>query len=285
MTTITMFHDVVRLEEKMLVESAGRRNVDVRLVDTRNMRLDSHGGLDGYLEAGGVAFQRSVSYYRHLHVTAYLEYMGVRVVNGLQTVIVAGNKMLTTMALARDGVPTPRTLVAFSKERALDAFTELGGRAVLKPVMGSWGRLVALLDSKAAAQAVIEDREEMGPIHQVYYLQEYVRRPPRDIRSFVVGDRVVAAIYRYQPPDDWRTNTARGGKAEPCQITRELEDVSMKAAEAVGGGVLGVDAMETEDGLIVHEVNHNPEFRNSVKVTGIDIAGHMIDYVAGLAKR
>ncbi len=282
MVTVTMLHDVVRVEEKMLVEAASRRGIDLRLVDTRNLRLDSHGMPEG---VEGVAFQRSVSYYRHLHVTAYLEYKGIRVVNGLQTVIVAGNKMLTTMALVRAGVPTPRTIVAFSIEGALDAFSELGGKAVLKPVMGSWGRLVALLDSRASAKSVLEDREAMDPIYQVYYLQEYVRRPPRDIRSFVVGDRVVAAIYRYQPPDDWRTNTARGGRAEPCEITKELEDISLRAAEAVGGGVLGVDAMETEEGLLVHEVNHNPEFRNSVNVTGIDIAGHMIEYVAEQAKR
>jgi len=283
MVTVTILHDVVRIEEKMLVESAARMGIDVKLVDTRNMVLDSHGSPGGIVD--GVAFQRSVSYYRHLHVTAYLEYAGVTVVNGLQTVIVAGNKMLTTLALARSGVPTPRTLVAFSRDGALSAYESLGGKAVLKPVLGSWGRLVALLDSRAAAQAVLEDREEMGPIHQVYYLQEYVRRPPRDIRSFVVGDRVVAAIYRYQPPDDWRTNTARGGRAEPCPITKELEDISLRAAEAVGGGVLGVDAMETEEGLLVHEVNHNPEFRNSVRVTGIDIAGQMMEYVAGIAKR
>ncbi|HEU17010.1 MAG TPA: lysine biosynthesis protein LysX [Nitrososphaeria archaeon] len=285
MVKITMLHDVVRLEEKMLVDAASKRNIDVKLVDTRSIRLDSHGSIDGVVDAGDVAFQRSVSYYRHLHVTAYLEYLGVPVVNSLQTVTVAGNKMLTTMALVRSKVPTPRTLVAFSRDGAMDAYSELGGTAVLKPVMGSWGRLVALLDSRAAAQAVFEDREEMGPIHQVYYLQEYVRRPPRDIRTFVVGDRVVAAIYRYQPPDDWRTNTARGGMAEPCEVTRELEDISLRAAQAVGGGVLGVDAMETDDGLLVHEVNHNPEFRNSVKVTGIDIAGHMIEYVASQAKR
>ncbi|MGC8555878.1 MAG: lysine biosynthesis protein LysX [Conexivisphaera sp.] len=283
MVRITMLHDVIRLEEKMLVESASKRNVEVKMLDTRELSLDTRAGADGLVE--GVAFQRSVSYYRHLHATAYLEYSGVTVVNGLQTVIIAGNKMLTTMALMRRGVPTPRTIVTFSKERAMGAYESLGGRAVLKPVLGSWGRLVALLDSRAAAQAVLEDREEMGPIYQVYYMQEYVRRPPRDIRAFVVGDQVVAAIYRYQPPDDWRTNTSRGGRAEPCPITRELEDVSLKAAEAVGGGVLGVDAMETEEGLLVHEVNHNPEFRNSVRVTGIDIAGHMIEYVAGLAKR
>ena len=285
MVKVTMLHDIVRVEEKMLLEAAAKRNIEVKLVDTRNLTLDSHGPVDGVVEPGSVAFQRSVSYYRHLHVTAYLEYKGVPVVNSLNTVIVAGNKMLTTMALVRAHVPTPRTIVAFSMDGAMRAYSELGGVAVLKPVLGSWGRLVALLDSRAAAQAVLEDREEMGPIHQVYYLQEYVRRPPRDIRTFVVGDQVVAAIYRYQPPDDWRTNTARGGKAEPCEVTKELEDISIRAAEAVGGGVLGVDAMETDEGLLVHEVNHNPEFRNSVRVTGIDIAGHMIEYVASQAKR
>ena len=164
------------------------------------------------------------------------------------------------------------------------ALGELGYPAVLKPAVGSWGRLAALLKDEDFARAIIEDREYMHPSYQVYYLQEYVKRPPRDIRTFVIGDRTVAAIYRTSA-GDWRTNTARGGKAEPCKITKEIDDISVKAAKAVEGRFVGVDLMESKDGLVCHEVNNTTEFKNSVPATGIDIPGLAVDYLASLDKR
>lgn len=284
MAGLVLLHDVVRVEEKMLVEAASRMNVDLKLLDSRELLLDSGSAPSELL--GSPVLQRSVSYYRNLHTTAYIEMKGGTVVNSFRTTLISGNKLLTTLALEAAGVPTPRTYVAFSKEKAMEGFQALGGKAVLKPVLGSWGRMVALLDSQAGALSVLEDREEMDPLYQVYYLQEYVDRPPRDIRIFVVGSRAIAAIYRYQPPGDWRTNTARGGRAEPCEITKEMEDVAVRAAEAVGGGALGIDMMESEErGLLVHEVNHNTEFRNSVRATGVDIAGAIIEYAVQAGRR
>ena len=155
---------------------------------------------------------------------------------------------------------------------------------VVKPVVGSWGRLSALMKDGDAARAIIEDREHMFPLYQIYYLQEFVKRPPRDIRTFVIGGRTVAAIYRYSSTD-WRTNTARGGKAEKCSITSELDDLSVKSAEAVGGEFVGVDLMEGRDGLVVHEVNNTTEFKNTVPATGVDIPGMVIDYLISIQKR
>jgi [lysine-biosynthesis-protein LysW]--L-2-aminoadipate ligase len=164
------------------------------------------------------------------------------------------------------------------------ALSKLGYPAVLKPAVGSWGRLAALLKDEDFARAIIEDREYMHPSYQVYYLQKYVKRPPRDIRTFVIGDRTVAAIYRTSA-GDWRTNTARGGKAEPCKITKEIDDISLKAAKAVDGRFVGVDLMESKEGLVCHEVNNTTEFKNSVPATGIDIPGLAVDYLASLGKR
>ncbi len=280
---LTLLHDIVRFEEKLLVKAARSRGYDVKLVDARNLILDPEDDLPEDLK--GPVLQRCVSYYRNLHTTAYVEFKGGFIVNDLKTTLISGNKFLTTLALRSAGVPTPRTLFSFSKDGALEAFRALGGRAVLKPVMGSWGRLVALLETASAAKSVLEDREEMYPLYQIYYLQEYVDRPPRDIRAFVVGEDVVAAIYRYQPPGDWRTNTSRGGRAESCPVTKEIEDLAMKAAGAVGGGVLGVDMMEVDGDLVVHEVNHTTEFRNSVRVTGIDIPGRIVEYAVDGSRR
>lgn len=280
---ISILYDVIRWEEKALYRAAIKRGIETNLIDVRDLEMDSEAAHNR--RYGDVLLQRTVSYYRSLHSTAFFEFLGKKVVNPLDVSIVAGNKLFSTLALRKHGVPTPRTIVSFSKGSALRALDKLGGKAVIKPVQGSWGRLVALLTDRTTATAILEDRELMHPVYQVFYLQEYVNRPPRDIRTFVIGDRVVAAIYRYQPTDDWRTNTSRGGRAEKCEITNELEDISLRAAKAIGEGIFGVDLMESEKGLLVHEVNNTTEFRNTVPVTGVDIPGMIIDYIRGLKVR
>jgi [lysine-biosynthesis-protein LysW]--L-2-aminoadipate ligase len=155
----------------------------------------------------------------------------------------------------------------------------------LKPVVGSWGRLIALIKDADSARSIIEGREYLHPIQQVYYLQEKIKRPERDIRCYVIGEQAVAAMYRNAPADDWRTNTARGGTAEKLSVTSELEDLSVRAAQAVGGGAFGVDLMETEAGLVVHEVNHTTEFKNLVRVTGVDIPRLLLEYTQQRAKQ
>ncbi|MEM4150620.1 MAG: RimK family alpha-L-glutamate ligase, partial [Conexivisphaerales archaeon] len=204
---------------------------------------------------------------------------GTPVVNSMEILEITGNKAFTLLKLREHGVPIPHTYVTFDVGKALESFKSLGGRAVIKPVMGSWGRMVGLLETENSAKAVLEDRLYMDPLYQVYYMQEYVRRPPRDIRAFVVGKRVIAAIYRYQPETDWRTNTALGGRAENCPVTGEIEDLALRAATAIGDGIYGVDIMENENGMVVHEVNGTVEFKNSVPVTGVDIHGKIVEYL------
>ena len=234
--------------------------------------------------ADRVVLQRSVSYFRNVHSTAALESAGHRVVNSFSCAWICGNKLFGSLELVKHKVPTPRTVLAMAEDSALRSIEDMGYPVVVKPVVGSWGRLSALLKDQDAAKAVIEDREHMFPLYQIYYLQEFVQRPPRDIRSFVLGGKTIAAIYRYSS-SDWRTNTARGGKAEKCKITSELDDLSVRAAEAVGGEFVGVDLMEGEAGLLVHEVNNTTEFKNTVPATGIDIPGMIIDYLISVQKR
>ena len=234
--------------------------------------------------ADRVVLQRSVSYFRNVHSTAALESAGHRVVNSLSCAWVCGNKLFGSLELVKHKVPTPKTVLAMAEDSALRSIDDMGYPVVVKPVVGSWGRLSALLKDQDAARAVIEDREHMFPLYQIYYLQEFVKRPPRDVRSFVLGGKTIAAIYRYSS-EDWRTNTARGGKAENCKVTSELDDLSVRAAEAVGGEFVGVDLMEGEAGLLVHEVNNTTEFKNTVPATGVDIPGMIIDYLISVQKR
>ncbi len=245
------------------------------MVDCKSLSIN----LDKTEESYGTAIQRCVSYYRSLHSTAALEGKGVNVINSLNTSIFAGNKLFTHMLLVKNGIPTPFSAVAFSEEAALETLEKRGYPMVLKPTVGSWGRMIALLNDRDSAQGIMETRETMYPIYQVYYLEEFVNRPPRDIRAIMIGDQVVAAIYRYSGDGQWKTNMALGGKAEPLKVTKELEDICIKAKNAVQGQIVGVDLMESkENGLVVHEVNNTTEYKNTVRVTGVDIPALMIDY-------
>lgn len=287
MTKIGLVYDRIRWDEKALIRAASKAKVELKIVDPKATFLDTAVDQKKLIaEYGEVVLQRCVSYFRGLHVTAVLENSGLHVINPLHVSITCGNKLYTTLALTRAGIPTPKTLVAFTEEGVHKAMEDLGYPAVSKPVVGSWGRLITLVKDKDSAQALVESREQMNnALLQTYYLQEYVERPPRDLRILVVGDEVVAASYRYSHEDEWRTNVARGGTSEPCTVTKEIEDIALKAAETVGGGVLDVDCMESKKGLMVHEVNSTVEFRGLYSATKVDIPGRIIKYAVEVGKK
>jgi [lysine-biosynthesis-protein LysW]--L-2-aminoadipate ligase len=188
------------------------------------------------------------------------------------------------MALLKHNVPTLKTRIAFTAESALQTIEEMGYPVVLKPAIGSWGRLIARANDRSAAEAILEHKETLGSYHHsVFYIQEYVEKPGRDIRSFVVDGETICAIYRHSK--HWITNTARGGKATNCPVDGEVGDLSARAAQAVGGGVVAIDLFETEDrGILVNEVNYTMEFRNSIEPTGVNIPDRVIDYLIKVAR-
>ena len=232
-----------------------------------------------------VILERSVSTSRGLYALRMLEAAGNVTINRYQTASTCADKLLTTTALQQAGVPQPRVQVAFTTESALKAIEDMGYPVVLKPVVGSWGRLLARINDRDAAEAVLEHKEVLGSYqHSIIYIQEMIRKPGRDIRAFVVGDECICAIYRNA--EHWITNTARGGKASNCPVTPELNALCLKAAQAVGGGVLAVDVLEDPDrGLLVNEINHTMEFRNSIAPTGVDIPGRVVDYALDIANK
>jgi len=284
MVTIGLVYDQLRPDERMIIDAAKKGNISLTLFDTNQMTFEVTGVHEG-VGTADVLLQRCISYFRSVHATAALESYGKIVVNSHKAATTCGNKLLASIKLVQAKIPTPRTFLAFTEESALQALQELGYPAVMKPIVGSWGRLVAQVKDPDTARSIIESREYMHPVQQLYYLQEKVKRPDRDIRCYVIGDQAVAAIYRHAPPDEWRTNTARGGIAENCPINDELAELSIRAAHAMGGGAFGVDLMETESGLVVHEVNHTTEFKNTVRVTQIDIPLLLLNYAAEQAKR
>ena len=205
-------------------------------------------------------------------------------VNTASVASVCGDKLTTSTALVHHGVPTTRIKVAFTPESALKAIEELGYPVILKPAVGSWGRLLSKVNDREAAEAILEHKETLGSYHHsIFYIQEYIRKPGRDLRAFVIGDETVGAIYRAS--EHWITNTARGGQATGCPVTPELNRICAAAAKAVGGGIVGVDLLEDpERGLLVNEVNYTIEFRNSITTTGVDIPQRILDYVLAVGR-
>lgn len=270
----------IRVEEKLLFQALEKAGVNYEKIDVESVPfLLSCRHFQGF----DAVLIRCVSHTQAFYASRVLESQGVKVINSHQVINVCGDKLLTSLALLERGVPTLHTLVAFAPETALQAIETMGYPVVLKPLHGSWGRLLAKVNDRDAAEAILEHKKTLGGyVHSVFYIQEYIEKPGRDIRAFVVGNETIAAIYRNSP--HWITNTARGAKASPCPVTPELDRIARAAAEAVGGGILAVDILESPDGrLLVSEVNHTPEFRNSIEPTGVDIPARMIDYVKKVA--
>jgi [lysine-biosynthesis-protein LysW]---L-2-aminoadipate ligase len=286
MVELCIIYDKVRFEEKVLYEKAQKKGIKAQIVDGKTVTITTDSKKKD-LALGDVIMQRSVSHYRGLYLTACLEFLGFPVINKFSVGETCGNKLLTSLVLAKSKIPTPKTQFAFSAESAMETMSKTGFPLVLKPIVGSWGRGVFPLRDEEIAGMVVEMREEDdSPFARIYYVQEMIDRPPRDIRCIVVGDQLVTAIYRYSAENEWRTNVARGGKAELTPITKQLEDLALKAAKAVGGGILGVDMMEDKKhGLIVHEVNNTVEFHGAASVSKADIPAAMIEYAVRIAKK
>ena len=154
----------------------------------------------------------------------------------------------------------------------------MGYPVILKPAVGSWGRLLSKINDREAAEAVLEHKEVLGSYHHsIFYIQEYIPKAGRDIRSFVVGDETICAIYRYS--SHWITNTARGGKAENCRLNEELCRLSLEAARRLAVALSLLTSSNPKRVLQVNEVNYTMEFRNSIDTTGVNIPAKIIDYV------
>lgn len=274
MQRIGFLYTRLRAEEKYLLEELEKRpNVEIVRINDGDHFFD----ISSVPEKVDVLFERSVSYSRGLYISKIYEANGVTVVNSPQVAERCGDKYVTSQLLVQNGIPTPRVLMAFDEESALAAVEAVGYPAVLKPIVGSWGRLLAKVDNRHVAEALIEHKATLGVHHQVFYIQEYINKPGRDIRAFVVGEEPIAAIYRTS--ENWITNTARGGIASNCPLTSELSELCQQTARAIGGGLLAIDVFETESGFTVNEVNHTMEFRNSITTTGVNIPALMVDYV------
>jgi [lysine-biosynthesis-protein LysW]--L-2-aminoadipate ligase len=274
MIKVGFLYTRLRVEEKYLLDEFEKYS-DVEVVRINDG--DSFFDINQLPQPVDVLFERSISYSRGLYISRIFEAHGIPVVNSSLVAERCGDKYITSQILSKNGIPTPRVFMAFDEESALSAIEAMGYPCVLKPVVGSWGRLLAKVDNRHMAESLIEHKSSLGVNHQVFYIQEYINKPGRDIRAFVIGDECICAIYRSS--ENWITNTARGGVATNCPVTNEIADLCQRAARAVGGGLLALDLFETDNGLTINEINHTMEFRNSITTTGVNIPEKMVDYV------
>jgi [lysine-biosynthesis-protein LysW]---L-2-aminoadipate ligase len=276
---IGLLHSLIRKDEKFLIDAFKSKGIELVMIDDRNVTFNlgkDHFDLD-------ILVERCINHSRALHGLRLFESAGVKCVNTYNVATVCGDKLLTSCALAEHHVPQPEVRVAFTEESALKTIEDMGYPVVLKPAVGSWGRLLSKVNDRDAAEAILEHKAVLGSYHHsIFYIQKYVEKSGRDIRSFVIGDKCIAAIFRTSP--HWITNTARGGTATKCEVTKELNDISVLAAKAVGGGIVAIDVFETKQGLMVNEVNYTMEYKNSITTTGVDIPAHMVDYILKVAE-
>jgi len=283
LSTVIFLHSLIRKEEKLLLHELSAIDIDVIRWDTRSQFLN----LKVMDEEADLVIERSISTSQGLNTVRYFETYGIPAVNSSEVISVCSDKLSTSLVLRRNSLPQPDVYIAHSAEGALQAVESLGYPVVLKPVVGSWGRLISRVNDRAAAEALIEHKSTLGNyMHSTFYVQDLIEKGGRDIRSFVVGDQVVAAIYRTS--DHWITNTSRGGIASNCEVTDELEKLSLDAAQAVSGGspaILAIDIFESPDGLLVNEINSTMEFRNSIQTTGVNIPRLIAEYLKELIRR
>jgi [lysine-biosynthesis-protein LysW]---L-2-aminoadipate ligase len=280
---IGVLYSRVRVEEKWIFSSLERRGLDYERLDDRTVHFDL-ADPEPWRQYDAV-LERSISYTNGLYALRILNSWDIPTVNTAAVAEACGDKLITTTLLARAGVPQPDTQVAFTPESALETIEAMGYPVVLKPVIGSWGRLLAKVNDRDTAEAIVEHKATLGSVqHSVFYIQEYIEKPGRDIRVVVAGDKVVTAIYRKSP--HWITNTARGGEGELCPVTPGLEELCLKAAAAIGGGVLAIDVIEdSRRGLLVNEINHTMEFHTIQPLSGIDIADIIVGFTIEAAMR
>jgi len=278
MSKVCIVFDRLRAEEKMLQKEASELGHDAVMLDAKITQINTDSKKEDY-DLGEVVLERCVSYFRGLHFTASLEFLNIPVLNKFEVANICGNKMFMTLLLKKNNIPTPKTYFSFSSESAAENLEKVGYPLVIKPVIGSWGRGVMPLKDKDTMEAVFEIRDITDSPHdRIYYLQELIKRPPRDIRIITVGDEPIAAMYR-KSSGGFKTNIALGADPELCEITKEMEDMAVKASKAMGGGILGIDMMEDDEkGLVVHEVNNTVEFKGLARVAQRNIPKEMVEF-------
>ncbi|MFI6515521.1 RimK family alpha-L-glutamate ligase [Spirillospora sp. NPDC050679] len=264
----------VRAEEKRLLAALRHRGVDCAHTDTRTLA----GTPTGPAGDRPLVLNREIGQARAAYAGTLLEAQGAVVVNSAAAIEVCGDKWRTALALGQADVPSPRTHLALTPDAALAALDELGYPAVVKPLVGSWGRLVTRVADRAMAAAVLEHVAALPSPRAHIVLAQQLIDGGRNIRVVVVGGEALGATWHRA--GEWRANVARGARARRLDLRPDHAKLAVRAADATGAEIAGVDLVEDADGrTYVLEVNHGVEFTGFQEATGIDVAGRIADHL------
>ena len=272
---LNFIYDSIAWEEKQIIMKLQGEGIKVNLINAKDHPLN----LTGDVDINGPAVIRCMSAKRSLYYSYILESHGIETVNSFHTFNIAGNKAFTTSFLYKNGIKTPETVMSFSHDSAMDAAGKMGYPVVFKPATGSWGRMISLIGDENMAETVFSMNDMVA--ENSYYIQRYITRPPRDIRVIMVGGKISASIYRYSG-EGWKTNLYLGGKVERAVLGNEETEIITKVSDLFGPGIIGIDAMESDSGLTVHEVNSRVEFKGASRVSGNATIRDIVEYLKTL---
>lgn len=280
MADVELLVDIPRLEEKLILEELRRSGLSFRLTNAKYtpMRWGER--------PAAVSLVRTISMQRAAYSAAIRESSGVRAINSLDSILVAGDKILTLSRLWRAGIPFPETIIALNGEAAERAGRLVEFPVIDKPPIGSWGRLVSLVKDPQSFRSIIEHRElYQSQVLKTHLIQRYISSGSRDLRILVLGEEVLGAIWRSAADGDWRSNVARGGLVEAAELEEDLRELALKVSSVIGGEFISVDVFEEDGSFLVNEVNGVPEFKGFMEATGINVPGKLVEYVKAVLRR
>lgn len=265
----------IRLEEKLLLQEFNKLNQKIVQINSQSLLLKGEKEDFGQID---LLLNREIAQTRAELILEFATKVGIKTINSVEATKLCNNKALTTYVLKEASIPVPETVIVFSVEQALKAAEEIGYPLVIKPLWGSWGRLLSKVDTPEILEAVLEHKQALNNSqHSIFYLQEYIEKPGRDIRVFVVGGKPVTAMYRVSK--HWITNTAKGAVPKSMELYEEITKLVLKTVDVLGVEIAGVDIVESKESLLVLEVNATPEFRGLKEVTNINIAKLIVEYL------
>ena len=282
MATIVLAYDYIREEEKRIVRMA--KNVGIKLVlcNLLESPLDYSNRWDA-----DAAIIRPVSMFNAVYAAPYFEAMHMLTVNPSYTILYAGDKILTYSLLKSANIPIPHTILSLGDDALYAAAEQLGFPLVDKPPIGSWGRLVSLVENRHQLTTIAEHRA-MLPSKQfrAHILQEYITTANADIRCLMIGDELLGCVKRVARRGEWRSNVALGARVEPYKPDSELIELVHKTLTAFKGIFISIDVFEHEkNGYLVNEVNGVPEFKGFIRATGIRVEEVLINKILELLRR
>ena len=255
-------------EVKYFIPSKVKVKIDHKQFQKQFEKLDPYGAL---VRGFGAAATQKIFF--RLDLLNAMEEYGLKLINSRESLEIASDKFLTSIYLDRYNIPTPKTIICENSNDALDSFEELGGDVILKPLYGSKGIGITRINDRGFAENVIYS---LGQLNDVFYIQEFIKHNNRDIRVLVLGNKAIAGMYRVS--NNWKTNIHSGATMEPIELTEEIKNLAIKAAEITKTEIAGVDIVESEKGLLVLEVNSIPGFTALQKVTEINLAEEIVSY-------